>query len=517
MVASTYPDKIMQSVFGGCLMVQAKILVVEDEVIVARTIASQLTQLGYSVVGTASSGATAIDKANRTQPDLVLMDVMLKGGMDGITAASQICSQRDVPIVFLTAYADENTLQRAKSTLPLGYIVKPFSPGELRVAVELALFKHQVDKELRTNRAYLSTLLHSMNDAVIATDEQGFVTFMNPAAEALTGWREAEAFGKDATEVLRLVDEVTDLPIDHPVAQVLQTQEVTFLNEFTALINRNGDRIPIGDSASPLRRQLEGIGGVVVVFWDMSAYRRSELLQKALEKEQELNQLKSQFVSTVSHEFRTPLAVIRTAAELIDLHGATLLDDKMKTYIQRIKNSVQQMNHLMEDVLVMGRVEAERLYFTPAPIDLQQLCQDLVEECSLNLSDAHEMVFTHPDHAPETWMDENLLRLILSNLLNNAIKYSPTGGRIHFSYTYALDEQTVIFQIQDQGIGIPQSEQAQLFEAFFRASNTRSIQGTGLGLAIVKRCVELHQGQIDISSEVTVGTTFTVTLPCINR
>ncbi len=494
-------------------MVQAKILVVEDEVIVARTIANQLTQLGYTVVGTASSGVAAIAKANSTQPDLVLMDVVLKGEMDGITAASQICNQRDIPIVFLTAYADENTLQRAKNTLPLGYVVKPFSPGELRVAVELALFKHQVDQELRTNRAYLATLLRSMHDAVIATDEQGQITFMNPAAEALTGWREAEAFGKDAVEVLQLVDEVTDLPADHPVTQVLNTQEVAFLKEFTALVSRTGDRIPIGDSASPLQRQLDGIGGVVVVFWDMSAYRRSELLQKALEKEQELNQLKSQFVSTVSHEFRNPLAVIRTAAELLDLRGATMFDAKMKNYVQQIKTSVQQMNQLMEDVLIMGRVEAERLHFTPTLTDLQQLCQDLLEECSLNLSDAHTIVFTHPDEALETWLDANLLRLILANLLNNAIKYSPLGGSIYFDYSYSTDGQIVSFRVQDQGIGIPASDQAQLFESFFRASNTQSIGGTGLGLAIVKRCVALHQGQIDVTSAVGVGTTFTVALP----
>jgi len=247
-------------------MVQAKILVVEDEIIVARTIASQLEDLGYTVVGVASSGSVAINNAKSSQPDLVLMDVMLKGEMDGITAASQMCSQRDVPVVFLTAYTDESTLQRAKSTLPLGYIVKPFSPGELRVAVELALFKHEVERELRTNRAYLATLLHSMHDAVIATDDQGLITFMNPAAESLTGWQEREVMGKDVAEVLRLVDEVTDLPIEHPVTQVLRTQEVAFVNEFTSLVNRKGDRIPIGDSASPLRRQQEGIGGVVVVF-----------------------------------------------------------------------------------------------------------------------------------------------------------------------------------------------------------------------------------------------------------
>jgi PAS domain S-box-containing protein len=497
----------------GASMVQAKILVVEDEVIVARTIANQLTQLGYTVVGTASSGSVAINKAN-THPDLVLMDVVLKGEMDGIAAASEICSQHDIPVVFLTAYADEDTLQRAKNVLPLGYIVKPFSPGELRVAVELALFKHHVEQELRSNRAYLATLLRSMNDAVIATDEQGLVTFMNPAAETLTGWRETEAFGKDAVTVLHLVDEVTDLPIDHPVTQVLRTQEVAFLQEFTALVKRNGDRIPIGDSASPLHRHIEGIGGVVVVFWDMSAYRRSELLQKALEKEKELNQLKSQFVSTVSHEFRNPLAVIRTAAELLDLYGATLFDEKMKSYVYKIKTSVQQMNQLMEDILMIGRVEAERLHFTPSLINLKQVCQHLVEECSLNLSDSHEIIFTRPEDTHESWMDENLLHLILSNLLNNAIKYSPDGGKIHFTYSHSADGYTVIFQIQDQGIGIPEAEQPHLFESFFRASNTTLIPGTGLGLAIVKRCVDLHQGQITVSSDLGAGTTFTVILPC---
>ena len=495
-------------------MVQAKILVVEDEVIVARTIANQLTQLGYTVVGRASSGVDAIQKANSMRPDLVLMDVVLKGEMDGIMAASQICSQQDIPIVFLTAYADENTLQRAKNTLPLGYIVKPFSPGELRVAVELALFKHQVEQELRVNQAYLQTLLRSMHDAVIATDEQGCVTFMNPAAEALTGWREAEVFGKDVAEVLNLVDEVTNLPIEHPVKQVLKTQEVTFLQEFTSLINRNGDRIPIGDSASPLQRQQDGINGVVVVFWDMSAYRQSELLQKALEKERELHQLKSQFVSTVSHEFRNPLAVIRTAAELLDLRGAAILDDRTKSYVQRIKNSVHQMNQLMEDVLLMGRVEAGRLHFNPASINLQQLCHDLLEECSINLTEAHDIVFIHPEAVLETWMDENLLRLILSNLLSNAIKYSPGGGKIEVNYSYSLDQQSVIFRVQDQGLGIPHPEQARLFESFFRASNAQSIQGTGLGLAIVKHCVDLHQGQIEVTSEINVGTCFTVILPC---
>lgn len=490
----------------------ARILVVEDEIIVARKIASQLTQLGYTVVDTASSGEMAIAKANQHQPNLILMDIVLKGEMDGVTAASQICTQFDIPIIFLTAYADEATLKRAKNTLPLGYIVKPFSAGELRVAIELALFKHQTEQELRSNRQYLATILQSMNDAVIATDEQGQITFMNPAAEKLTGWREHEALGKAAHEVVQLIDEVTNLAIEHPVAKVLQTREVGYLKDFTALVNRNGDRISIGDSASPLQ-QLNNVRGVVMVFWDTSVYRQSELMKKALEKEQEINQIKSQFISTISHELQNPLAIIRTATELLNLQEQQLEETKITSYLERIKIAVERMNGLIEDVLLMSRIEAGRLQYMPTLLDLHQFFQDLLEECSFNLNPAFHLIFTHPEQSPEVRMDSNLLYLIFSNLINNSIKYSPEGGAIELNLSYDSDEKIAIVRLQDQGIGIPESDQSQLFESFFRASNVNKIKGTGMGLVIVKRCVEVHQGQIHLTSQVGVGTTVTVTLP----
>lgn len=493
-------------------MEQARVLVVEDEIIVARTIANQLTQLGYNVVDIAASGVAALDKANRSRPNLVLMDIVLKGDMDGVTTANQIREQLDIPVVFLTAYADENTLQRAKITQPFGYIVKPFNPGELRVAVELALYKHELERDLRENREYLATLLRSMSDAVIATDDQGQVTFMNPAAETLTGWSQTEAAGIAVNKVFQLVDEVTDLPVANPVLQVLQANQVVYLPDFVALISKNGDCIPIGDCASPLRRSSGEVNGVVVVFWDISDRRQTELLQKALEKERELNHLKSQFVSTVSHEFRNPLAIIRTATELLSIQGLAMPEAKMKSYLQRIKTAVQSMNQLMEEVLFMGRAEADRLLLRPAPLDLEQFCRDLIEECLVARNSVREIIFTSQAQVTGAVMDENLLRHILTNLLSNAIKYSPTDSPIYFRLSVTTEAQ-VIFQVQDQGIGIPSVDQAQLYESFYRASNAGNIQGTGLGLAIVKKCVDLHQGQIQVDSEVGVGTTFTVTLP----
>lgn len=489
-----------------------KILVVEDEVIVAKTIAGQLQQLGYSVADTASSGIAAIAKAAETQPDLILMDIVLKGEMDGVTAATQIRAERNIPIIYLTAYADDHTLQRAKLTQPFGYVIKPFTANDLRVAIEMGLFKHQMTQELQENRDQLATLLRSMGDAVIATDGQGAVTFMNPAAEALTGWQQDEALGKEVTEIFQLIDEVTELPTENPVTTVLRENRVVYLDNFTTLVAKSGLRIPIGDSASPITRANGEVNGVVVVFWDMSDRRQAELLTQALEKEKELNYLKSQFISTVSHEFRNPLAVIRTAAELLE-RRQNLSDEQRNAYLQRIKASVRSMNQLMEDVLLMGQSEADRLVYNPTQLNLEQFCQNLVDEFSMVEGRVHTVVFTSNGDCTNAWIDEKILRYILTNLLSNAIKYSPMGTLVRFTLTIDVETNVAIFQIQDQGIGIPDGEQSRLFDSFFRASNVSSIQGTGLGLAIVRRCVDAHKGQIHVSSQVGIGTTVNVILP----
>ncbi|BCL37466.1 ATP-binding protein [Nostoc sp. MS1] len=494
-------------------MEQVKILVVEDEVIVARTIASQLNQLGYTVVGTASSGRVAIAKALETKPDLVFMDIILKGEMDGITTASYIREHLDIPVIFLTAYGDDNTLQRAKLTQPFGYIVKPFTSKDLRIAVEIALLKHRLERDIRENRDRLATLLNSISDAVIATDETGNVTFMNPAAEVLTGWPQVDAMGRDISQIFHLVDEVTETTIENPVTKVLREQKVVYLQEYTSLITKDGKRVPIGDSASPIMAVPNQINGVVIVFWDLSERRQTELLEQALQKERELNNLKSLFISTVSHEFRNPLSVIQTAIELIELHGENLTEVKRNTYIRRIKGAVQSMKLLMEDVLFIGKAEAGRLESQPTLLNLKEFCQELIEDFTTVEISGHEIIFNCYGDTTDAYMDERLLHYILVNLLSNAIKYSPHKETIRVELSCDQTQGIAIFQIQDEGIGIPEADQAHLFESFYRASNSQSIQGTGLGLVIVKRCVEAHNGQISFTSQEGVGTKFTVTLP----
>ncbi|HEY9845969.1 MAG TPA: HAMP domain-containing sensor histidine kinase, partial [Candidatus Caenarcaniphilales bacterium] len=223
--------------------------------------------------------------------------------------------------------------------------------------------------------------------------------------------------------------------------------------------------------------------------------------------------LKSRFVTMTSHEFRTPLTTILSSAELLENYSYKWSEEKKLSHLYRIQAAVKHMTQLLNDVLLIGKAEAGRLEFKPAPLDLLKFCHDVVEEMQLSTR-RHTVTFSNQGDCDTAWMDEKLLRHILSNLLSNAIKYSPQGGTVRFDLICQQGEAT--FHIQDQGIGIPRLEQAQLFDAFHRASNVGTISGTGLGLAIVKQSVDIYGGRISVASEAGAGTRFTVTLP-INK
>lgn len=241
--------------------------------------------------------------------------------------------------------------------------------------------------------------------------------------------------------------------------------------------------------------------------------RLEKELRHALTQEKELSQLKSNIISVVSHEYRTPLATILTSSELLEHYAEQLTEDKKKRHFHKIQSSVHHLTQLINDVLLFNKAEAGKLEFNPISLDLLIFCRELVEELQLTLKTHHPISFAYSGCAIKGYLDEKLLRQILSNLLSNAIKYSPKGGKIQFDLIFAKECAT--FHIQDRGIGIPEKDQAQLFDAFYRSSNVGTIAGTGLGLAIAKRCVDIHKGKISVESEVGVGTRFTVTLPLV--
>lgn len=240
---------------------------------------------------------------------------------------------------------------------------------------------------------------------------------------------------------------------------------------------------------------------------ELTAAKRD--LLKALNQEKELGELKTNFVNLVSHEFRTPLSVIVSAADILENYFDRLKSEQRAGHLQDIRHSAGQMTRLMEEVLLLGKVQAGKMTLKPEPLDLAGFCQRLVDE-QLSATNRKCLITLELGEFSNAHGDEGLLRHIFSNLLSNAVKYSSAGGRIRFK---AIREaEHAVFEIRDHGIGIPLEDQPRLFEAFHRARNVGEIPGTGLGLVIVKRCVDLHGGQITVESEPRMGTTITVRL-----
>ncbi|WP_088242313.1 hybrid sensor histidine kinase/response regulator [Calothrix rhizosoleniae] len=235
-----------------------------------------------------------------------------------------------------------------------------------------------------------------------------------------------------------------------------------------------------------------------------------------LVKAKEINQFKSEFVSMLSHDIRNPLNTILLAAGLLQNSDRKLTQEKKQNHFQLIRSAIKNMAHLLDEVSLIGKADAGKLECELICLDLTAFCSEIASNAKLQAAEVKvNVVFSsHDEDLGGILCDESLLRHILENLLGNAIKYSPPGGKV--SFEISKQDQKIIFQIQDWGIGIPEAEQKKLFQPFYRASNIDNIPGTGMGLAIVKKCVDAHNGEISVNSKVGLGTTVTVQLPLID-
>jgi PAS domain S-box-containing protein len=358
--------------------------------------------------------------------------------------------------------------------------------------------RRQAETALRKSNQRIFNILESITDGFFALDRQWRFTYLNPQSEPLLQKTRAELLDKNIWEMFP--EAVGSIFYEQYHKAVSEQVSVTFegfyppLNQWSQV------------HAYPSR------DGLSVYFTDISDRKRIEAeLLKALEKERELNELKSQIVSVVSHEYRTPLTTILSSAELLQHYGHKWTEEKKHQHLHRIQTTVHHLTQLVSDVLILDKAEAGKLEFKPTLLDVVSLCCELVEEFQQTVRDKQTLNFMSQGECTQAYLDEKLLRQILTNLLSNAIKYSDPIGTIYFALVSQHNE--VIFRIQDQGIGIPPEDQKHLFESFRRASNVGTIPGTGLGLAIVKKYVDVQGGQITVESQVGVGTTFTVTLP----
>ena len=258
------------------MLPEKKILVVEDEIIVAEDMKRSLKNMGYSVPSIASSGEEAIKKAKEHNPNLILMDIMLDGEMDGITAADKIRATSNIPIIFQTAYSDEKILERAKITEPFGYIIKPFKERELRINIEIALYKYQMENRLKNSEHWLTATITSIGDAVIAADKDGIIKLINPIAQMLTGWKQEDALGKPLSTVFNILSEGKDTYFKDPVAKVIKEGIFYGLADNSILVSKTGTKIPVDIIGSLIKNEGDELLGVVFTFYDIIERKKIE-------------------------------------------------------------------------------------------------------------------------------------------------------------------------------------------------------------------------------------------------
>jgi PAS domain S-box-containing protein len=452
----------------------------------------------FEMLGYTQSELMALTFVEITHPeDLELeipyMDQLIKGEIDSFALEKRyLTKQQTVIWVNLTLIALRDHEGAVLYTLAM---------------VEDITERKQAEQALQQSEARYRAIVEDQTELICRFLADGTLTFVNDAYCRYFNKQRSELIGHNFMPVIPEEDQeaVTQKFASLSVEQPIVTYEHRIILRFGEVRWQQWtDRALFNDSGELVEFQAVGR--------DITKLKQAEAeILKALERERELSELRSSFVSLVSHEFRTPLTTIQSSTELLERYTNKLSDERKYNHYRRIQDAVKRMTQLLEDVLTIGKAEAGKLKFEPSELDLLSLCHDLVEGLQISAQPHHKIDFITVGDVGEAYMDERLLGHILNNLLSNAIKYSPNGGTVRFDLIG--DRTSVMFRIQDNGIGIPPQDRESLFESFGRASNVGAIPGTGLGLAIVKKCVDLHGGTITVESEVGLGTTFIITLP----
>jgi len=369
--------------------------------------------------------------------------------------------------------------------------------------------RRRAEEELRQQREWYQVTLSSIGDAVITTDTQGKVSFLNPVAEKMTGWKTDEASGQPLEKVFNIINEETRQPAKNPVDKVLREGIVVGLANHTALIARDGAERSIEDSAAPIRDATGNISGAVMVFHDVTERRRVEKALKDTDKK------KDEFLATLAHELRNPLVPIRNGLKVLQLAGNNpVMAENTRSMMDQALN---QMVRLVDDLLDASRITTGKLQLRKERVELAVVVQSAVET-SRPLIDkqSHTLTVTLPP-AP-VLLDADPIRMaqVFSNLLNNAAKYSEEGG--HIALTAETQGNEVLVRVTDRGIGIPAEHLPRIFEMFAQVDTAfeRSQGGLGIGLSLVKGLVGMHGGSIEAHSDGPgKGSEFVVRLPVV--
>ena len=488
-----------------------RILIVEDENIVALDIKMHLRKYGFQVAGIFSSGEEVLAHIEEVKPDLILMDIKLQGALDGLETSRIIKERYGLPVVFLTAFADEATLQRAKIIEPFGYIIKPFEEKELRTAVVIGLYRHSMEKKLRYREELFSKTLRSITDAVVVLDSREQIEYLNPVAESLLGKSLTAVQGK----------KFRDLFILQPVVLKLPTLRYNNLHEF----HSEGKVHEVELNSSPLVNEKGERTGTVIVLHEVTAQLSME---KALhESEIQLRQAQKmeaigRLAGGVAHDFNNLLTIILGYSRILLEDPA--VNQSIRTNIEGIQQAAMRSIHLTRQLLTFSRHQSSE-YKT---VNLNQLVRDMEKMVRRLMGEEIRLVLSLDAEPAEVFVDQGQMEQVVVNLVVNARDAIMGVGTIFIQTGNLTLEpgfstitgplqggEYVALSIRDTGVGIPDHILPNIFEPFFSTKETG--KGTGLGLSTVYGIVKQSKGGILVRSAPNQGSTFTVLLPLFGK
>ncbi|MBU3916049.1 response regulator [bacterium] len=498
-------------------MIKARIMIVEDEFIIQHALKNTLESLKYEVITTVSDGEEAIKKAEEQTPDIVLMDIRLDGKMDGIEAAGIISSRFNIPVVFLTAHAEEHYLEKAKLTHPYGYLIKPVQERDLKIAIEMALYTARIDQERKkaeedaiNQKNFLNKVLESLTHPFYVIDANDYsVIIANSAANrkgikinqtcySLTHERKEPCDGEEHLCPLKMVKH-TKKPIT--------VEHIHY--------DKEGNKVNVELHGFPIFDENGNVSQMIEYSLDISALKQlGEKLQIAKDQAEFANNAKSMFLANMSHELRTPLNGIIGFTQVLQKRISNKLDEKQMGYFSHIRESGAHLLEMVNDILDLSKIEAGRVEIQNEPFDFGEMLKRspiIVKEIASQKGIQID-VNIQPDLG---WIngDETKLKQVLYNLLSNAVKFTVPNKRVGIDA--AVEGENFKITVWDQGIGIMEEDLNKVFDPFVQGvgGKTSLEKGTGLGLTISKLLVELHQGTLIVTSTPGEGSRFTLTLP----
>ena len=496
-------------------MSKPSIMVVEDEYIVAQDLIASLTNMGYDVCAHADSGEKAIQQAERNQPDLVIMDIVLKGEMDGIQAAGHIHDRFQIPVIFLTAFGNQALLDRAKSIEPFGYLIKPFNEGELHSALEIGLYKAAMEKKLRLSEKRFKTMAELLPTGIFEIERNHRITYMNGSAFKMLGVsQEPYEFGGDIRDYLHgegqdpgNIGDVSQMIGRGPAEYRLKRKDGS-----TIMVIADAAMMPGEDNTGNGRGQESK--RFLLNLTDITQIKKLEFQLHQAQKMEAIGRL----VGGIAHDFNNILYVILGYSEL--LMGNMAQNHPYYEGLKEIFTASERARSLVKQLMAFGRKQVLNINW----VDINQVIMDFEKLLGRVIGEDIELRTKLMKHPAIVKADVTQIEQILMNLVVNARDAMPDGGILTIETAgVELDGKTasaqsdlspgsyIMIVVGDTGTGMSPGTMEKIFEPFFTTKSKEA--GTGLGLSTVYGIVKQHEGHIDVNSEPGQGSMFKIFLP----